>query len=153
MLIPDKPFRIQPSTPVTAMKTYALRAPLGTHFRKATCEEYGCPDYLGGFRATLDERDPDQKFRADYIRKESGRGFTEEHDEHGRTVFTFHPGQMCFHAADHHVRIQEQPTLCLVRDGDWRGNPTGHSRPLSEQDLIDDSGETFERLADKLKEG
>ena len=34
--------RILPALPVTAMKTYSIDAPMGTHFRAATCVEVEC---------------------------------------------------------------------------------------------------------------
>ena len=39
-------------------------------------------------------------------------------------VFTFEAGQQCF--TQHHV--PDRPQFFVVRDGDWRGNPTGQNR-------------------------
>lgn len=110
--------RIQPAGSVNEYRTFSISAPLSTHFRAATCEEAGCEAYQHGWltRTVNDEQ-------ADYIRRHSGRSFTE--DERG--VFVFAPGQTCFAASHHRVRI-ERDELCVVRDGDWRGNPTGKTR-------------------------
>ena len=118
--------------PVGAYKTFQIVAPISTHFRKATCEEANCPHYLNGFRTRVDERTDLGQAQAHYIRKQSGRRFTEERDEVGLTVFTFEPGQRCFNSDDHKVRL-EREEIFLTRGGDWRGNPTGeryrHTNP------------------------
>lgn len=112
------PFRIQPAMPVSAYRTFAVTAPLATHFRKATCEEAECPAYLHGWVTRVQNSE-----QADYIRRHSGRSF--EETEPG--VFVFKPGQVCFGAADHRVRLEREEHY-LVRSGDWRGNPDGQIR-------------------------
>jgi hypothetical protein len=113
-----QPNRIEPAAPVTAYRTFAVTAPLATHFRRATCEEAGCAAFTNGWVTRV--QNPEQ---ADYIRRNSGRTF----DEREPGVFVFAAGQVCFGASDHRVRI-ERGEHYLVRDGDWRGNPTGNVR-------------------------
>jgi hypothetical protein len=44
--------------------------------------------------------------------------------------------------------------MYLVRDGDWRGNPTGRKRQHSRaQDWVEDFGENQLRLVDQQKKG
>lgn len=144
---------LEPALPPHQRQTYSILAPRPTHFRKATCAEVECPDYLHGFRATIDERTDLGQAQAHYIRRESGRGFTEEHDEQDHTVFTFHPGQVCFNAADHQLRL-DRPELYVIRGGDHRGNPRGDVRRMSgPTPWVDDFGEHQQRLADKMQEG
>ena len=114
--------RFLPELPAAGYKTYQIVAPLSTHFRPATCAEIDCPAYTHGFRTTVDERTDLGAGQAHYIRRDAGRRFTEEQAEDGRTVFTFEPGQKCFEP--HRLRL-DRPERFLVRDGDWRGNPTG----------------------------
>lgn len=116
--------RIQPLAPVQAYRTFGVTAPLATHFRPATCEEVDCPGFLNGWitRATTDEQ-------ADYIRRHSGRSF----EEREPNVFLFKAGQTCFGASFHRIRI-EREELYIVRDGDWRGNPTGNIRKHTRSD-------------------
>lgn len=125
--------RLPPTMPVGAYKTYQIVSPVATHWRKATCAEVDCDHYVNGFRTRVDERLELGQKQAHYIRKESGRRFTEDRDDAGLTVFTFEPGQRCF-ASDSHKLPLERPELYLTRPGDWRGNPTGerpyqHTKP------------------------
>lgn len=144
---------IPPRLPPAAMKTYSIIAPKSTHFRPATCAEVDCPAHLHGWTSTIDERTDLGQFQADYIRRTSGRGFTECKDDTGQAVFTFHPGQTCFAAGDHNIRL-ERPELYVVRGGDFRGNPRGDvARLPGSAAWTDDFGEHQEVLADKMKEG
>lgn len=140
-------FRITPAVPVQAMKTYQILAPKDSHWRKASCEEFGCKAYTNGWRSQIDETTDLGKRQAHYIRKQSGRKFTEESTSPGMTVFTFEAGQSCF--GQHEVPIG-RPEIFLVRDGDWRGNPTGqvrtHKRP---EDWVEDFAIHQNRLADQ----
>ena len=83
-------FRIDPQLPTDAMKTYSIMAPKSTHFRKATCAEMDCPSYLHGWATIIDERTELGQEQAHYIRKLSGRKFTEgfqfETDSHTGVV-------------------------------------------------------------------
>lgn len=147
-----QPNRIQPAMPVTAYKTYRILSPVQTHFRPATCAEYECAAYLNGWVSTIDEATVLGQQQAHYIRKQSGRAFVEERLEGGLTRFSFEAGQKCF-GSDHQVRL-DRPELYLVRDGDWRGNPTGRKREhANATDWIDDFGEHQQRLADEMKKG
>lgn len=118
------PFRIQPAAPVQAYRTFAVTAPLATHFRRATCEDVGCGAFMHGWitRAQTSEQ-------ADYIRRHSGRTFEER--EPG--VFVFAAGQTCFAADSHRTRLEREEHY-IVRDGDWRGNPTGNIRKHTTSD-------------------
>lgn len=120
---PDGLSRIEPSGPPGAYQTFQIAAPRSSHFKKATCEQFGCPAWQSGWATVLPKGDD----RAYYIRHHSGRRFTETWDE-TTVTFTFPPGQVCFGAADHRVRL-DRPELYVVRDGDWRGNLSG-TRPV-----------------------
>ncbi|PXY27436.1 hypothetical protein [Prauserella muralis] len=144
--------RVDPKMPMQAMKTYSIIAPEETHWRQATCAEAGCGHHLRGWRTTVDERTDLGQFQADYIRKSSGRAFSEHRDDSGMTVFTFEPGQACFAAAQHRVRVDRQE-LFVVRGGDHRGS-TGlirqHTRP---EDWVEDFAEHQTKLAEVINQG
>lgn len=146
---------LEPLLPAHARMTYSIIAPKSTHFRPATCAEVDCPQYLHGWQSAIDEHTDMGKFQADYVRKSSGRGFTEAKREDGVTVFTFHAGQVCFAASEHQLRLQEKTELYVIRDGDHRGNPRGTEPRLmpTAQAWVDDFGEHQETLADRMKEG
>lgn len=115
--------RIEPLMPASAYTTYAILAPLATHFRAATCEEVDCPNWRYGWKTILPS---DSDLIA--VLKGSGRAYTETKAPGGLVEFTFKPGQSCFKASQHRVRI-ERPELFVRRPGDFRGNPT-RERPF-----------------------
>lgn len=141
-----------PYLPPSQRITYSLVRPqneagAGTYWRKATCEEVGCGHYARGWVTTL----PVDDGRADYIRRESGRSFTEERAA-GQAVFRFGPGQRCFAADSHQLPVEREP-LYLVRGGDsraWTGERRIHS---SAEDWRDDFGEHQQKLHDAAQEG
>lgn len=143
-------FRIDPKMPPGAYKTYQILAPAATHWRLATCAEVDCGAYLRGWTTTVDEATELGARQAHYIRRQSLRGFAEQRNPAGLTVFTFEPGQRCFRAAEH--RVQVRPESYLIRSGDWRD--LGDPRPLgSARSWVDDFGEHQQRIADKIQEG
>lgn len=145
---------IPPSLPPSAFKSYVVAAPLATHWSIVTCADYQCDAYLRGWDSVIDERTELGQRQAHYIRKVSGRRFTEQRDDAGLTVFTFEPGQQGFASRDpdqdhsRHKRRNMRPERYIERDGDFRGNPTGrryvHARP-------DDWVESFQGHQERLK--
>ena len=115
-----KGFRLNPQLPAGAYNTYALSAPLATHFRNGHCSEVDCDPHLNGWRTFVDETAELGQRQAFYIRKQSGRSFTEHRDEDGLTCFHFEAGQRCFR--EHRVRIDKPEHFQLWR-GDWRVQP------------------------------
>ena len=145
------PTRIEPRLPVTAVITYGIHAPEATHRRHATCGEVDCQNMQHGWRTVIDETSDLGAAQASYIRRESGRKFTEERDPAGLTVFTFEPWQRCF--ADHTASLEREP-FYLVRGGDWRGNPRGEvRRHVNGDDWVEDFAEHQTTLADRLEQG
>lgn len=129
-----------PVGPAAAYKTYTIRAPIATHWSGIiTCAEYECGAYLYGWDSFIDESTDQGQRQAHYIRKESGRRFTEERRDDGLTVFHFEAGQQGFASRviteDHsrHRRRLDRQEQFIERGGDFRGNPTGqrhkHTRP------------------------
>jgi hypothetical protein len=117
--------RITPNLPAAAYRTFQIVSPLSTHWRKATCEEADCPNFLHGWQSLIDETSELGQKQAYYIRKLSGRKFTEDRDwQPPLTLFTFEAGQSCFSSDQHKVPL-ERPEHYLVKGGDWRGNPLG----------------------------
>lgn len=110
--------RIEPTAPVEAMRTHAIFAPLETHWRKATCEKFGCLAFQHGWMLDTAGLTAEQVELA----KRSGRHCTSVPGESGADVLVFGPGQQCFRVSEHRIRI-EREELFIARNGDWRGNP------------------------------
>jgi hypothetical protein len=144
-------FRPEPRLPAAAFTTYAIAAPLATHWRAATCAEVDCPAYLRGWRTHVDPATDRGAAQAHYIRADSGRRFVEDRDEHGQLLFTFESGQTCF--AQHRAPLEREP-IFVRRGGDWRGNPLGdqllHQRAA---DWLDDFATHQQRVADAHNRG
>jgi len=139
--------RIDPAMPVGAYQTYEIRAPRDVQLKSA-CEQAGCAAWRHGWESVIDESTPLGRDQAAYIRGQSGRTFREQRTETGLTVFRFESGQRCF--AEHGTR----PEIYLVRDGDWRGNPTGrarqHTRPA---DWVEDMAESLDAVRTDKERG
>jgi len=139
--------RIDPAMPVGAYQTYSITSPQDVQV-KAACEQVGCAAWQYGWESAIDERADFGRAQAAYIRTQSGRTFREQKRGDGLTVFRFEAHQRCF--ADHQTR----PEIYLVRDGDWRGNPTGRQRQHTSPDnWLEDFGEHQQRIADQQKKG
>lgn len=149
MTDPHQPFRLPASMPVQQMKTYSMAAPVSTHRRKASCQEVDCEARLSGWQTQIDVSTDLGRKQANYIRIQSKRGFTVAED--GTIVtFTFYPGQDCFQ--QHTLPLFRDP-LFSIRDGDWRGNPTGRVQTVRAEDWIDDCQNTLSHIADIKEQG
>lgn len=130
-----------------AYQTYSIAVPRDA-LVKAACEQVACQAWARGWESVIDETTPLGKQQAAYIRQHSGRTFREQKRGDGLTVFRFEAHQRCF--ADHQTR----PELYAVRDGDWRGNPTGRVRRHTRAaDWVEDFGEHQLRLVDQQQKG
>lgn len=147
--------RITPNLPASAYRTFQIVSPISTHWRPADCAEFECEQHLRGWKSAIDESTELGQKQAWYIRKQSGRKFTESRDEQpGLTVFTFEAGQTCFSSGQHKVPLG-RPEHYLVKGGDWRGNPTGaetrkHTKP---EHWVEDMQEGFDKLRSAQERG
>ncbi|WP_432019915.1 hypothetical protein [Streptomyces sp. 1222.5] len=146
--------RINPAMPAEAYKTYAIVAPKSTHWVDATCAQVDCAHHLNGWQSVIDETTELGQRQAHYIRKQSGRRFSEERRDGGLTAFTFDAGQECFNSAKHQRRL-DRPELYVVRDGDFRGNPRGTAtrQHANAADWVDDFATHQQGIADEIAKG
>lgn len=120
--------RVEPMMPPEAYTTFAIVAPISTHFRPASCAEVDCPHYLNGWRVRVEGLPPAMVHTA----RTSGRRFRELRVAEGETWLVFESGQSCFQASQHLTRL-DRPELFVVRDGDHRGNPRGTKARLHQR--------------------
>jgi hypothetical protein len=150
--MPIFPFR--PRLGPEFYKSYKMSAPLHSHWRNATCEEYECDDFLYGFVMTANISTDLGKKQAYYLMHDKERSFHIQRVSQDIVKFIYGPGNRCFKSGDH--RIQSgRPPFYLVSGGDWRGNPRGtptfqHRRP---EDWADDCGEHQLRIAETVQKG
>lgn len=143
----SSPFRLPAQGPVQAYQTFTVRSRPDRTI-KTVCEDVACEAWRKGWESAIDERTDLGQAQAAYIRTQSGRTFRELRTEAGLTVFRFEAGQRCF--ADHQTR----PELYLVRDGDFRGNPTGRQRQHARAaDWVEHMQEEFGRFSEDRRRG
>ena len=140
-----QPSRIQPLGPARAYQTFQIVAPPDQSV-PAACAQVGCPAWLHGWETAVDETAELGRQQADYIRRQSGRTFTELRRADGLTVFRFESRQRCF--AEHRTR----PEIYVVKDGDWRASQNVR-RHASADDWVDDFKNHQDRLATRLERG
>jgi hypothetical protein len=141
--------RIQPQGQVQDYKTYQIVSPLSTHWRPATCAEVDCMNYLKGWRLRVEGLPPEMVHTA----KTCGRKFTELHVSATENWLVFEAGQPCFRAQQHHKLLDKQE-IYVVRDGDFRGNPTGAVRKHTSPEFWrEDFAEHQEKLARQIQQG
>jgi hypothetical protein len=141
--------RIEPGLPPAATQTHRVLAPLATHWRKATCAEVACPEYLHGWRLRvegLEERDV-------HVATHCGRKWQRVPVAAGETWLVFEAGQPCFQASAHRIRIEREERFFLL-GGDHRGNPRGTPPlELSAGSWTDDFGEHQDQLSTAFERG
>jgi hypothetical protein len=148
-----EPNRAPMPMPPQMYKTYMIRRPLTTHWRRATCAEVECPRYLRGWKSVLDLSGQDGQNAAAWIRHMSGLRFTESVTGPHQVTFLFPAGQLCARSGRHRLPLEREPIM-LMRHGDHRGNPDSVSRLFSKpEDWRDDFGEHLERKHEDWKKG
>lgn len=149
-----KPNRIPPNMGPESYKSYSMRAPLATHWRLGTCEEYECEGFLHGFATTVDTSTELGQKQYDFITHDKERSPVMQRVADTLFKFVFPPGTPCFKRSEHRVPIG-RPPLLLVLGGDWRGNPRQiptikHSRI---EDWVDDFAIHQGNLAQAIQRG
>lgn len=146
--------RIEPMRGPEHYKTYSMRAPFSTHWRRATCEEYGCHDFLSGFVTTVDVSTDLGAKQFHYLKNDRDRSPSMQRV--GQTLFKFvyGPGNPCMRRAEHRAPLN-RPPIYLVAEGDWRGNPRKlppliHRTP---EDWVDDFATHQNQIVETIKRG
>jgi hypothetical protein len=148
--------RIIPAVGPEHYKTYTITAPVTTHWRQATCEEYECDDFLYGFVLTIDPTTDLGQRQLAYVKQDKTRKGVVQQVGPNLIKVAYGPGQSCFEPkrSTHRVPVG-RPPFYLVSGGDWRGNPRGtetlvHRRP---DDWVDDCANNQNRIADAIRKG
>ena len=146
--------RIEPALPASAFKTYGWSMPLRTHWRPASCEEYGCADYQHGWVTTVDLSTDLGQRQYEYCSHDRTRSFHMQRVSETLAKFVYKPGSRCFAWEDHHVPLG-RPGLFTVTGGDWRGNPRGvpQRRHARAEDWIDDFANHQDTIATAIRKG
>jgi hypothetical protein len=145
--------RIQPLMMPRAYKTYSISAPMRTHWRSASCEEYECDDFLKGFITTVDMTTDLGQKQFHYLSHDRTRTYRMEQLNIYVVQFIYGPGNRCFRSDEHRIPTG-RPARYLVVGGDWRGNPERSGRiHRCAEDWVDDNANHLIKLQDVIKRG
>ncbi len=142
--------RVTPKAPAQVFKTYGMHV---IEREPTSCEAAECDGYLKGWFTTVLSDSPDMGVIEAACRGEVD-GYRRRHDApeiqpDGFVRYWFPPGQPCFRASTHSIPVTARYTL---RDGDWRGNPSGRSISTpNAQTWLDDFGEHQQRIVDQRR--
>lgn len=130
-------------------KSYSWRQPLQTHFRRVTCADVRCNDYVHGWVTVVDTGTELGQRQFDYLSKDRSRNPRMEKTGTSLVSFTYPPGNEAFDGPKHeHYRPIGYDPVMLVHGGDFRGNPRREpARIMRPQDWIDDFATHQDRLA------
>ena len=136
----------QMAGPPGAYQTYAVHSPQDTTIA-AACEQVGCERRRDGWVSPIDEGTDMGRAQATYIRRSSGRTFTERRGGDGITYFAFESGQRCFE--EHRTRPERFGTWA----GDVRERLSATRWHVTAGDWLDDFGAHQQRIADQIERG
>lgn len=137
-------------------RTFKVFAPLRTHWKKVSCEEYDCPEYRFGWVTTIDTSTELGQKRYHFITHDKERRYSHQQVTPTLHVFTYGPGQRPFYDEARHTHFAPigRDPYYLVHDGDWRGNPTGNRVVhRSHEDWVDQFANNQSVLLDMQNRG
>jgi hypothetical protein len=135
--------------PVSSYKTYAIRSPIQTHYRKATCEEIGCEAFQNGWAYLKEDLTPGDL----YLATHSGKRYREVHIGPGQNYIVFEAGQSCFGAAQHVISLH-RPEFYFVGRGHTSVFQARHARAHANgDDFVDDFANHQDKLNTTFKRG
>ncbi len=143
--------------------TYRASSPVATHFRPATCQEYGCTAFNNGWSYIKAELERENLL---YAVTHAGKRYQEmlvpvpmkntetEEWELGPEMLclVFEPGQVCFQARTHRVPL-ERPEFFFAGKGDFRSFRQQEARRLREVDWIDLFRNDLDKIHTEIQKG
>jgi hypothetical protein len=135
--------------PPSAYQSYVLDRPSTRQFWvKVTCEEYGCLDYLNGWRVDAALLGPEHW--ADI--RAMGYRYERLDIAAGNQQLVFEAGQTCFRASTHELPTLAEP-LYLVKPGHrgaYLGRGRQHTRGI---DWVEDFAEHTDKIMTRVARG
>lgn len=128
-------------------KSYRFIRP-ASHWRKATCEEVGCPHWANGWRVRIQGL-TDHDF---YTATHCGRKYREVQIRDGESYLEYEAGQPCFEAHKHVMEVGIEP-IYLVQRGDYRQYVEHPRRHANIQNWMEDFAEHQEGIRRIIERG
>lgn len=119
MNINRKPFRHPARMASHQYRTFRIAAPMTTHFRWASCEEFACVAFHNGWSYRKDALINENLL---YAVTHAGKRYREMElpaDDGVATYLVFEPGQKCFQESQHRIPL-DRPEFYYAGRGDYR---------------------------------
>lgn len=140
-------------------QTYAIRSPLATHFRKATCEEVDCSAWRNGWTLLIDGLSADLYYTATH----SGRKYREVlitasevmaplYPTAGRYL-VFEAHQPCFASNSHRVTLERPAFYFVGRHPKQQPLQIARARQLNDVDFVDHMQEHLDHIREEIERG
>ena len=134
--------------PAQAYQTFQIYSPIETHFRKATCEEIGCNEYLNGWALQIEQLSEEDY----YLATHAGKRYRKANFGPGINFLMFESGQPCFDAASHKIKI-ERPEYFFNGRGDRRMFTRHGAQQMRANDWMDKLMTDVDRLLTEKAKG
>lgn len=135
--------------PVGSYKTYAMRSPIQTHFRRATCAEVDCDAFINGWSYRVETLLPEDL----YVAKHSGKRYRELHIGPNENYIVFEAGQACFGAPQHVISLH-RPEFYFVGRGHHSVFSTRNAVPRKDAaEWLDDFANHQDKLNTMIQRG
>ena len=141
----------QPGGGPGSYQTFALLRPRKTHWRTATCEEVGCPDFVNGFVFTCDTGTELGQKQYHYVVHDKTRKYSMQRVGPTLLKFVYGPGNDGF--GHKHVLPVGRPPKAIVFGGDWRAQTSDVRVHTRLEDWVDESLNHHDRIATIRKRG
>lgn len=148
MTIRQRLNRPKPKMPTHAYRTFAIRSPLSTHTRSATCQEVNCINFVNGWMVRKDSLTEQQL----YAVRSSRRRYVETTVSVSETWLVFEPGQPCFNSTKHRIALG-RPELYYTGRGDYRSFKAAKSAAITRDEWLDRFANHQDKLATLYKRG
>ncbi len=137
-------------------KSYSASAPLHSHWRQATCEEFECDAFVHGSVVTADLSTDLGQRQYEYLKHDRTRRCSMQQVSQYIVKFVYGPGNDCFEPVRSTHRVPfGRPPFYLVAEGDFRGNPRGTPVRVHRcvEDWVDDWANHTDKLANLRQRG
>lgn len=130
-------------------KNFAIRSPIQTHTRPATCVEIGCLAYHNGWQYRIETLLPEDL----HVAIHSGKRCRIVDVKEGESYLVFEPGQPCFDAPNHRVTL-DRPEIFLVGRGHYsQFQAKTARRHANGENFMDDMINHLDVIVTEIKRG
>lgn len=131
-----------------AYRTYRMHSPDETHYRKATCAEVKCNEFINGWSLQVEHLNEHDL----YLATHAGKRYRKAHFGPGLNFLIFESGQSCFLAHTHKIKL-DRPEWFFTGRGDHTVFSQRDARQLSGKDWVDHMLNHMDKIITKKNRG